>query len=54
VLGVGLRRSSAPLQVHKTPIDPLRSQLFLHGVLRQPRSEPGEVDLIDRLILIEA
>src|SRR2546423_11281997 len=37
-----------------TMCDPLRGQLFLRRVLRQARIERSKIDLVDRLVLVEA
>src|SRR5207245_964956 len=51
--GALCRLGRAPLLRLQTVIDPRRSQLFLHAVLPQPRLEAGEVDQIERLVLVE-
>src|SRR5678815_5785506 len=51
---VGAFRSGVGRRGVQAMLDPLRGQLFLHGVLRQARIEPGKIDAVERLILIEA
>ena len=41
------------MKTHQTPVYPLHSQFFLHRILPQARFQAGEIDAIQRLILIE-
>src|ERR1700722_637623 len=38
----------------QAPVNPLLGQLLLHAILRQPRAQAGEIDVIHLLVLIEA
>ena len=50
----GLRRCrAAQMQMYQTTIYPLRGQFFLHRILPQARFQAGEINTIQRLILIE-
>src|SRR3984893_7576471 len=47
-------RTSAASSQRLTMCDPLRGQLLLRCVLRQARIERREINLVDRLVLVEA
>ena len=40
--------------VNQAAVNPLRGQFFLYRILRESRGEAGEIDPVQRLILIEA
>ena len=39
--------------VFEAAVDPLRGEFFLHRVLREAGGEAGEVDPVQRLVLVE-
>src|SRR5579863_6775155 len=49
-----LRRGPSPAHSREAAVDPEPAQLLLERVLAEARAQVGEVDLVDRLILVEA